>query len=170
MEVSGEMQVLQVSETAIICWASSQKRFDVKVLQFPFFIDAKGDRLIQCRDGAVVDFLRDFAEPFEISAIVNLRCVRYRTCRRSRTYQLDNLGRQFIQHLCRIRSRPSSIHRPRSRASLQAGSSLSFGLPSCGVSCLEWSQEVYQCDTRCGRLRTRGERLWPTVSQEYRLA
>ena len=92
------MHVLHVSEMIISSCARSQT-LDVKVLQFPFFSDVKDDRLIQYREGAVVDVLPDFAEPFEVSAIVSLRYMR----QNSSSFkdipfenQLDNLRRQFI--------------------------------------------------------------------------
>lgn len=58
--------------------------------------DANGDRLTQSGNGIGVDALGDFAEPFEVSSIMNLRYVRHRTWYRSRTCpfenRLDNLG------------------------------------------------------------------------------
>ncbi len=145
------------------------------------FTNANRDRLIQSGNGIGVDALGDFAKPFEVSSIVNLRCVRYRTCHRSRTYpfenQLDNLGRQFIQHLCRIRSRRSNIRKPRSRAPSNVyrstGSSVSFGLPFNILSCLGLSQFNGSGIVACYSLwspRTRNERLQTTVSEEYHLA
>lgn len=114
------------------------------------FTNANRDRLIQSGNCIDVDTLGDFAKPFEVSSIMNLRCVRHRTWYRSRTYpfedQLDNLGRQVIQHLRQTRSRLSNIHRPRSRAPSKVywstWSSVYFGLPSCLVSCLGLSHPM----------------------------
>ena len=48
-------------------------------LRFPFFIGVNGDRLIQSGNSIGVDAFGDLTNPFEVSIIMDLRCVRHRT-------------------------------------------------------------------------------------------